>query len=72
MRMRRSARSVGVLVALGGLVASGVLVSPAHAAPDLEQVRMKVWTWSQGRVCDRAVQRDLAMNSRKCGVSSMR
>ncbi len=42
MRMRRSARSVGVLVALGGLVASGVLVSPAHAAPDLEQVRMKV------------------------------
>jgi cell wall-associated NlpC family hydrolase len=42
VRMRRSARSVGVLVALGGLVASGVLVSPAHAAPDLEQVRMKV------------------------------
>ena len=42
MRMRRSARSVGVLLALGGLVASGVLVSPAHAAPDLEQVRMKV------------------------------
>jgi len=42
VRMRRSARSVGVLLALGGLVASGVLVSPAHAAPDLEQVRMKV------------------------------
>ena len=42
MRMRRSARSVGVLLALGGLLASGVLVSPAHAAPDLQQVRMKV------------------------------
>ncbi len=42
MRMRRSARSTGVLLALGGLVMSGVLVTPAHAAPDLEQVRMKV------------------------------
>ena len=42
MRMRRSARSVGVLLALGALVASGVLVTPAHAAPDLQQVRMKV------------------------------
>ena len=42
MRMRRSARSVCVLLALGALVASGVLVSPAHAAPDLQQVRMKV------------------------------
>ena len=42
MRMRRSARSVGVLLALGALVASGVLVNPAHAAPDLQQVRMKV------------------------------
>ena len=42
MRMRRSARSTGVLLALGGLVASGVLVTPAHAAPDLQQVRMKV------------------------------
>ena len=42
MRMRRRARSVGVLLALGGLVASGVLVTPAHAAPDLQQVRMKV------------------------------
>ena len=40
--MRRSARSTGVLLALGGLVMSGVLVTPAHAAPDLEQVRMKV------------------------------
>lgn len=40
--MRRSARSVGVLLALGALVASGVLVTPAHAAPDLQQVRMKV------------------------------
>jgi cell wall-associated NlpC family hydrolase len=40
--MRRSARSSGVLLALGGLVMSGVLVTPAHAAPDLEQVRMKV------------------------------
>jgi len=42
VRMRRSARSTGVLLALGGLVMSGVLVTPAHAAPDLEQVRMKV------------------------------
>ena len=42
MRMRRSARSVGVLLALCALVASGVLVTPAHAAPDLQQVRMKV------------------------------
>ena len=42
MWMRRSARSTGVLLALGGLVASGVLVSPAHAAPNLEQVRIKV------------------------------
>lgn len=42
MRMRRSARSVSVLLALGALVASGVLVTPAHAAPDLQQVRMKV------------------------------
>jgi cell wall-associated NlpC family hydrolase len=40
--MRRSARSTGVLLALGGLVMSGVLVTPAHAAPNLEQVRMKV------------------------------
>ena len=40
--MRRSARSVSVLLALGALVASGVLVTPAHAAPDLQQVRMKV------------------------------
>lgn len=40
--MTRSARSVGVLLALGALVASGVLVTPAHAAPDLQQVRMKV------------------------------
>ncbi|MCP4894480.1 MAG: hypothetical protein GY911_11795, partial [Actinomycetales bacterium] len=40
--MRRSARSTGVLLALGGLVASGVLVTPAHAAPDLEQVRIQV------------------------------
>ena len=42
MRLRRIARSVGVLLALGALVASGVLVTPAHAAPDLQQVRMKV------------------------------
>ena len=42
MRMRRGARSVNVLLALGALVASGVLVTPAHAAPDLQQVRMKV------------------------------
>ena len=40
--MRRSARSTGVLLAIGGLVASWVLVSPAHAAPNLEQVRIKV------------------------------
>jgi cell wall-associated NlpC family hydrolase len=40
--MRRRGRSTGVLLALGGLVMSGVLVTPAHAAPDLEQVRMKV------------------------------
>ena len=40
--MRRSARSGGVLLALCALVASGVLVTPAHAAPDLQQVRMKV------------------------------
>lgn len=40
--MRRGARSVNVLLALGALVASGVLVTPAHAAPDLQQVRMKV------------------------------
>ena len=42
MRMRRSARSTGFLLAIGGLVASWVLVSPAHAAPNLEQVRIKV------------------------------
>ena len=42
MRMRRRARTAGVLLALGGLLASGALVTPAHAAPDLQQVRMKV------------------------------
>ena len=55
MRMRRSARSVGVLLALGALVASGVLVTPAHAAPDLQQVRMKVMDLES--ICDRAIQR---------------
>ncbi len=42
MRIRQRTRSAGILLALTGLVASGAIVSPVQAAPDLEQVRMQV------------------------------
>jgi cell wall-associated NlpC family hydrolase len=42
VRLRQRTRITGVLLVLTGLVASGTLISPAQAAPDLEQVRMRV------------------------------
>lgn len=42
MRMRRRTRITGIVLALGGLIATGSVVSPAQAAPNLEQVRMQV------------------------------
>lgn len=42
MRVRHKSRVLGILIALTGLVASGTLISPAHAAPSLEEIRIKV------------------------------
>ena len=42
MRMRQRTRFAGIVLALGGLVATGAITSPAHAAPNLEQVREQV------------------------------
>jgi len=40
--MRQRTRMAGLALALGGLIATGSVVSPAQAAPNLEQVRMQV------------------------------
>lgn len=40
--MRQRTRMAGLSLALGGLIATGSVVSPAQAAPNLEQVRMQV------------------------------
>jgi len=42
VRTRQRTRITGILLALTGLVASGAIVSPAQAAPDLEQIRLQV------------------------------
>lgn len=42
MRLPQRARVAGVVLAIVGLVASGAIVTPAHAAPNLEQVRNQV------------------------------
>ena len=42
MRMRQRTRMAGLALALGGLIATGSVVSPAQAAPNLEQVRNQV------------------------------
>lgn len=42
MRMRQRTRIAGIVLALGGLVATGAITSPVHAAPNLEQVRERV------------------------------
>lgn len=44
MRVGRRTRTWGITLALAGLVASGAVVSPASAAPNLEQVREQVMT----------------------------
>lgn len=40
--MRQRTRMAGLALALGGLIATSSVVSPAQAAPNLEQVRMQV------------------------------
>ena len=40
--MRQRTRIAGIVLALGGLVATGAITSPVHAAPNLEQVREQV------------------------------
>jgi len=40
--MRQRTRMAGLALALGGLIATGSVVSPAQAAPNLEQVRNQV------------------------------
>lgn len=40
--MRQRTRFAGIVLALGGLVATGAITSPVHAAPNLEQVREQV------------------------------
>lgn len=42
VRLPQRARVAGVVLAIVGLVASGAIVTPAHAAPNLEQVRNQV------------------------------
>lgn len=40
--MRLRTQVVGIALALGGLIATGSIVSPAHASPNLERVRAQV------------------------------
>jgi len=42
VRLRRRTRITGIVLALSGMIVTGSVVSPAHAAPNLEQVRMQV------------------------------
>ncbi|HEV8023483.1 MAG TPA: hypothetical protein VGP37_01195, partial [Candidatus Nanopelagicales bacterium] len=42
MHMRRRTKLTGILLALGGLIATGAVTTPAHAAPNLQEVRMQV------------------------------
>ena len=42
MRLRQRTRLAGIGLAIAGLLATGAIVSPAHAAPSLEQVRNQV------------------------------
>ena len=42
MRLRQRTRFAGIVLAIAGLLATGAIVSPAQAAPNLEQVRNQV------------------------------
>ena len=57
MRMKRSARSVGVLLALCALVASGVLVTQPTLHRSSAGPHEGDGPGIQGRICDRAIQR---------------
>lgn len=40
--MRRRTKLTGIVLALGGLIATGAVTTPAHAAPNLQEVRTQV------------------------------
>lgn len=42
MRLRQRTRLAGISLAIAGLIATGGIAAPAHAAPNLEQVRNQV------------------------------